>query len=100
MAVDRGAEWEVALDCVDFFVIRDCNRHGRRSVTNDAEAVLALLARTIRNRRFLYFDSEGRLDEILHNGAGQFVGFVPVSFEDRQRVRFLIDTTRAGGFDV
>ena len=49
------------------------------TVTNDAEAVVAKLAAAgllPEGRRLLYFDSEGRLDEILV-ARGRFAGFKP-----------------------
>jgi len=49
------------------------------SVTNGVEQVIAELAyhNALGNRRLLYVDSEGRLDEILHED-GKFVGFKPL----------------------
>lgn len=57
-------------------VIRDEN--GKTSITNDAEAVVERLYMSGRlpvGRRLFYFDSEGRLDELLHDDAGRFVGY-------------------------
>ena len=50
-----------------------------RSVTNDAEWVLARLAEEygLNNRRVFYMDSMGQIDEITHNGGGHFTGFKP-----------------------
>jgi hypothetical protein len=53
--------------------------HAQMSVTNDAEAVVEYLLRqgTIRpGVRLLYYDSEGRLDELKFDARG-FVGFAP-----------------------
>lgn len=49
------------------------------SVTNDAEAVVRALhdQGVLRGRRLLYYDSEGRLDELKHDGHGNFTGFAP-----------------------
>lgn len=58
--------------------IRDLDRGGV-SVTNDAEAVVEeLVARGLLppGRRLRYFDSDGRLDEIVLRD-GRFVGFAP-----------------------
>lgn len=49
------------------------------SVTNDAEAVVRDLHErgALRGRRLFYYDSEGRLDELVHDGRGVFVNFAP-----------------------
>ena len=66
-------------------VIRDRDQ-GNMSVTNDAEAVVAEIARgqnvgAVSGPRIFYIDSQGRLDEMEHN-LGSFKGFVPVNGED------------------
>ena len=50
-----------------------------RSLTNDAEAVIAQLAGrgVLEGRRVLYQDTEGRWDEMRHE-AGRFRGFAPL----------------------
>jgi hypothetical protein len=59
-------------------VIRDVGRECM-SVTNDAEAVVRDLQRNgmLDKRRLFYYDSDGQLDELKHDGAGIFQGFVP-----------------------
>lgn len=61
-------------------VIEDVGRHDHQpTVTNDAENVVWDLhekGRLPKGRRLLYYDSEGRLDELLHED-GQFSGFAP-----------------------
>lgn len=49
------------------------------SVTNDAEAVVRDLHRNgiLGDRRLLYIDSEGEIDELKHDGNGAFQGFAP-----------------------
>jgi hypothetical protein len=49
------------------------------SVTNDAEAVVMDLHSrgVLRGRRLLYYDSDGQLDELKHDGQGNFTGFAP-----------------------
>lgn len=47
-----------------------------RSVTNDAERVVAELVARFGNRRFFYRDTIGRWDELKHDGRA-FVGFAP-----------------------
>lgn len=49
---------------------------GRRSVTNDAEAVCTLLQRSYPNHRIIYRDSSGDWDELAHD-RGWFIGFRP-----------------------
>jgi hypothetical protein len=46
------------------------------TVTNDAENVVADLAGQLNGRKLLYYDSNGRLDELLVRD-GRFVGFAP-----------------------
>jgi hypothetical protein len=46
------------------------------TVTNAAEQVVRELAPTLQGRRLLYYDSEGRLDEIVVIN-GEFAGFAP-----------------------
>jgi len=45
-------------------------------VTNDTEAVVQELAPRLRGRRLEYFDSDGRLDQLLVTD-GKFAGFAP-----------------------
>jgi hypothetical protein len=56
--------------------IVDLDLAGRRSVTNDAEAVCALLQRSYPNHRIIYMDSMGLWDELAHD-RGWFIGFRP-----------------------
>lgn len=60
--------------------IRDVGGDKRPSVTNDAEYVvfrLHALGLLPEGQRLIYSDSEGRLDEISHDGQGHFTGFLP-----------------------
>lgn len=70
------SEWTFRVEG-DFVLVEDLNRGGR-SVTNDAENVLADLGREIglAGKRILYRDSEERWDEIRHEGVF-FRGFAP-----------------------
>lgn len=47
---------------------------GAMSITNDAEAVVAWANRLYPNRRILYKDTDGHIDELLHED-GVFTGF-------------------------
>jgi hypothetical protein len=59
-------------------VIRDVGPwHLFKTVTNDAENVVEYLYRIgllVNNKRLLYYDSDGRLDELLHEN-GTFKDF-------------------------
>jgi hypothetical protein len=63
-------------------VIRDVGpRDKHPSVTNDADWVIQELfdADKIPNgRRVFYWDSDGRFDELVHDGAGKFKHFAPI----------------------
>lgn len=91
------AGYDVVFAATNAVVILDTgHQNGCPSVTNDAEAVVADLASQVSvtgglassfgddaggrlgARRLFYIDSVGRLDELLHDGAGNFTGFAPV----------------------
>ena len=58
------------------------------SVTNDAEGVVELLVKSgflDNNRRLFYYDSENDLDELVIKD-GKFVGFLPVSKEEKAKL--------------
>jgi hypothetical protein len=58
----------------------DGGNAGFMSVTNDAEAVIADLhakGEAGPGVRVLYCDTDGRWDELCHDGAGRFTGFRP-----------------------
>lgn len=62
-------------------LIRDNCLDGHKSVTNDAEAVIAKLQQAgllPNGRRLFYLDSDGELGEIALTD-GQFAGFKPVT---------------------
>jgi hypothetical protein len=61
----------------EFIVIRDLSNHypQAKSVTNDADGVVdRVLTDHGTERRILYYDSSGELDELCHNGR-IFTGF-------------------------
>lgn len=65
---------KVAPDCV---WIEDCSRDSQlavKSVTNDAEHVCEELFARYGQRRFLYRDTDGNWDELVHE-AGKFTEF-------------------------
>lgn len=60
-------------------VIRDIGDHRHRTLTNDADNVVAELLRSKRIKptsRIYYYDSEGEPGEMVHDGV-RFVGFEP-----------------------
>jgi hypothetical protein len=69
-----------SLADVDCLVIRDVGTWSHKSVTNDAENVVAEMLRhgsdggLLKEQRLFYFDSEGVLDELCHDGE-KFTGF-------------------------
>lgn len=72
-----GARYRVEEVAIDAVVIRDIGPWDvHKSVTNDAEAVVADLLETYGALRFFYYDSAGALDELLVED-GKFVGFAP-----------------------
>lgn len=59
-------------------VIRDRDTGGP-SITNDAEAVVRFLiarGKLTPRMRLFYYDTDGQLDELLHDGT-KFTGFAP-----------------------
>lgn len=73
------AQYEVEQDDGLVVVIRDLGPwHRFPTVINDAECVVARLHAEGRlgvGRRLFYWDSEGDLAEIEHDGVGGFLGF-------------------------
>ncbi len=62
-----------------YLVIRDIGGDGYLTVTNDAEGVVKKLVKLellTDDKRLLYYDSDGQLDEILVED-GEFSGFAP-----------------------
>lgn len=75
-AADVDAEFTVEEARGDCVIIRDCDRIGRKSVTNDAHAVCEHLYALYGDRRFFYWDTIGRCDELVHE-HGRFKYFKP-----------------------
>lgn len=78
----RRANFEIVLnETTDVVVvIRDVGPWDQHAtVTNAAEHVVAELHGKfgLKGRRLFYYDSDGRRDELLHDGAGRFTGFGP-----------------------
>lgn len=54
------------------------------SVTNDAENVVAYCLKEHGTKRIIYRDTEGRWDELMHDGVS-FTGFSPIDETTRQQ---------------
>lgn len=72
------AKYRIEEQNDDRVVIRDVGQDCM-SVTNDAESVVLDLQRNgmLDARQLFYYDSDGRLDELKHDGHGAFKGFAP-----------------------
>lgn len=77
--MSRAARYELHDDPGAPLLIRDLGPWDQHlTVTNDAENVVRSLVaegRLPAGRRLLYYDSDGRLDEILVSDRGEFLGF-------------------------
>jgi hypothetical protein len=77
------AVWELVASNARVVLIRDAG--GDKSVTNDAEQVVASLAPALRGRRLFYVDTIGRVDELVYDlELGGFVAFRP-GFDDAEK---------------
>jgi len=76
----KKANYTIIKEEPDLIIIRDVGPWDQHpSVTNDAENVVKELAaqgKLPSGRRLFYYDSDGRLDELIIKD-GQFVGFAP-----------------------
>lgn len=73
----RPANYRVDVEDEMTVTIRDIGPWDEHmTVTNDVERVVRDLHELdLQCRRLYYYDSEGELDEILHDGNGRFLGF-------------------------
>ena len=69
------SKFEIKKETAEYMYIIDTGIL-QKSVTNDTVAVLAHLSQNnnLGNRRLIYRDGHGRIDEILHQ-SGTFTGF-------------------------
>jgi len=69
---DNHAEYDVIRDTAEYVFILDVGGNaGKRTVTNDADFIIQDLSDFIdnfQNKRVFYTDTDGRIDEMLHNG--------------------------------
>ena len=63
--------------------IRDLGPHDRhKTITNDAEYLVRVLSHRgvlEAGRRLCYYDTQGELAELVHDGRGRFLRFAPVA---------------------
>ena len=72
-----NANFTIEHETPDYIFIFDSGPWDQhRTITNDAEYVVETLAKdhALGNRRLIYKDSEGQIDELLHT-AGRFTDF-------------------------
>lgn len=73
----HAALFETVENSPERVIIRDIGHNqGRRTVTNDVEAVVKAIAPMLEGRRLFYFDSQGDPDEIVYVGD-RFLRFAP-----------------------
>jgi hypothetical protein len=69
------ANYKILRDCPSFLLIQDVGPwDSHKSITNDAESVVAELAPGLGDRKLFYVDSEGDTDRLLVVD-GKFAGF-------------------------
>lgn len=91
----NAAKIQIAYSSVDFLVLRDLGPWDQfPTITNDAENVVARVAKTLDGRRLFYIDSDGRIDELLVSDAGKFVGFAAGAPQALRAVIALQETVR------
>ncbi|WKN44242.1 hypothetical protein [Tunicatimonas pelagia] len=88
------ASYQIAHITDHFVLIVDLDEG--RSVTTDAERVVADLYSAIegglRSRRIYYRDTEGRFDELRHQG-GRFLGYAPCTNSQQDFLASLLDNS-------
>lgn len=78
----RRANYEIVSETPSCVTIRDLGPHDQYlTITNAAEQVVQELAHRLNGRRLQYYDSDGRLDQLIVVN-GRFAGFAPGLRED------------------
>ncbi|MCL2064093.1 MAG: hypothetical protein FWG98_06935 [Candidatus Cloacimonetes bacterium] len=79
MKTNTHAVFKVEKVTKDYVYIIDVGDHSKNlTVTNDAEDVIEILTANFDetlHQRVFYKDSDGNIDELLHDGDGKFTGF-------------------------
>lgn len=75
------ARFNIIYNDETYILIEDqCEIYNSMSITNDAEGVVEYLIKDsivdVSNKKIFYVDTEGRVDELEHNGQ-KFIGFKP-----------------------
>lgn len=79
MKYDNTCKYIVVKDTPNYVIIKDIGPWNKyKTITNDADGLVLFLSRELGKRRLFYFDSEGELAELLHDGQGTFKGFAPI----------------------
>ena len=75
-SMELKSKFNIIRSTEEYVYIIDCETDGMKSVTNDAENVVSCLSEIyeLGERRLIYRDSTGQIDEILHKN-GRFSGF-------------------------
>jgi len=75
----KVSNYSIESNSDEVILIKDLGPWDRyKTVTNDAEAVVAHLFRrglVTPNKQIIYIDSDGDYGELYHDGAGNFEGF-------------------------
>lgn len=94
----RDPNFVVVKESSTFIIIRDVGPWDKhRTITNGAEECVAELFADYRlgSRRVGYYDSEGQLDELVHDGCGNFIRFSPGFKAGSAEARAVVDAFAA-----
>lgn len=81
----NGANYEIVERDAEKVVLRDLGPWSQHpTITNDAEQVVEETHQVTGNRRLLYYDSDGELTELVHDGP-RFVRFAFVNPEVKRQ---------------
>ena len=76
--MSRPPNYDICKDTPEALTLRDVGPWDRYlTITNGAEDVVEALCARLGKRGLFYYDGDGQLDEIVHEG-GRFVGFKAV----------------------
>jgi len=70
------ANYTMIAETGDYVIIQDVGPWDKhKTVTNDADAVVAELTKMLDGRKLYYFDSNDACDQLAHDGKGHFLRF-------------------------